>query len=729
MGGKGKDVREREDTIWNLTDLGVEVLWSRRFYRSNRPYGPGASQAYPSVKLLDERLFGAEPEAPQSPAGVEWPEVEGTPQSGQEGTVAEEEGQSPTGPTDRAIDELPMYVPGTAAEESVIFVVAEDEQDAFGAEHCEEIVPSPKATMDVAGDPELEDSFEIDVLVLPDIDSSSHELYRAAIEYRGTAGSFDLGLCMQEVRTCMRHLALPSVTLKALYGLTATQITAKTGAEGGSCLIPFFACPPARIIEEIDFVMPRPALRPFRRAQIAAMIGQSVATPVRFIACVPAPRMTYDPCQPASVPCLDGTTAADALDAPEALPEPEAGPSVGDHAGDVWDLVMPRPALRPFRRAQIAAMIGQSVATPVRFIACVPAPRMTYDPCQPASVPCLDGTTAADALDAPEALPDPEAGPSVGDHAGDVWDLVMPRPALRPFRRAQIAAMIGQSVATPVRFIACVPAPRMTYDPCQPASVPCLDGTTAADALDAPEALPDPEAGPSVGDHAGDVWDLVMPRPALRPFRRAQIAAMIGQSVATPVRFIACVPAPRMTYDPCQPASVPCLDGATAADALDAPEALPEPEAGPSVGDHAGDVWGLEADAGTAAEKPDLDPTCFPDNEQRLEEATEADEELVQIQAIVERISELESFDVTTIKKRFDPKVRQLFDRVNKTLAEIFGPDTPTYWHHRLPSLDTTSIARPSPGELTRWYEDGIFRAIMKLRRIIELLKHDRGQS
>jgi hypothetical protein len=104
-----------------------------------------------------------------------------------------------------------------------------------------------------------------------------------------------------------------------------------------------------------------------------------------------------------------------------------------------------------------------------------------------------------------------------------------------------------------------------------------------------------------------------------------------------------------------------------------------------------------------------------------------------QIRAIMERIDDLRSFDVTTVTERFDPRARELRDSVNSTIADIFGRNTGAYWHHSLPSFDAVRAVRgspkPSPAEVRGSYLEGIDKAVMKLTAIMESLRHRLEQS
>ncbi|OPY79130.1 MAG: hypothetical protein A4E65_01982 [Syntrophorhabdus sp. PtaU1.Bin153] len=94
------------------------------------------------------------------------------------------------------------------------------------------------------------------------------------------------------------------------------------------------------------------------------------------------------------------------------------------------------------------------------------------------------------------------------------------------------------------------------------------------------------------------------------------------------------------------------------------------------------------------------------------------------------RIDDLKSFDVTAIKERFDPGAKALGDAVSNTLATIFGRNTPAYWQHAIPSLDTVLVVvggpKPSPDEVQDAYRRGINEAVAKLTATIETLDEKR---
>ena len=97
------------------------------------------------------------------------------------------------------------------------------------------------------------------------------------------------------------------------------------------------------------------------------------------------------------------------------------------------------------------------------------------------------------------------------------------------------------------------------------------------------------------------------------------------------------------------------------------------------------------------------------------------------ISAIMERIDDLRSFDVAPITQRYDPRVQELCDSVNETIADIFGRDTRAYWQHSLPSFEAShavlGISGRSAGAVRGSYKEGINKAVKKLTALAESLK------
>jgi hypothetical protein len=88
-------------------------------------------------------------------------------------------------------------------------------------------------------------------------------------------------------------------------------------------------------------------------------------------------------------------------------------------------------------------------------------------------------------------------------------------------------------------------------------------------------------------------------------------------------------------------------------------------------------------------------------------------------------IQELDSFDVSTIQRRSDPKMKALAGRVNDIIAEIFDRDSDEYDDYVIYSLDTLPITiggswHPLP-EVQEGYRKGIQLAISKLTSLLAI--------
>jgi len=117
---------------------------------------------------------------------------------------------------------------------------------------------------------------------------------------------------------------------------------------------------------------------------------------------------------------------------------------------------------------------------------------------------------------------------------------------------------------------------------------------------------------------------------------------------------------------------------------------------------------------------------------ERLQAKTlRADDLELQIGELRYRIDDLKTFDVESVDQRFDPRVRALGDTVNNTLADIFGRNTPAYWQHALPSLDSLPVVvggpKLSPEELQDAYRRKIADAISKVTIAIGILEAKLG--
>ena len=91
------------------------------------------------------------------------------------------------------------------------------------------------------------------------------------------------------------------------------------------------------------------------------------------------------------------------------------------------------------------------------------------------------------------------------------------------------------------------------------------------------------------------------------------------------------------------------------------------------------------------------------------------------------RITDLETFDVSTIRERWDPVVEALAQKVDGTLQEILGHGTVEYNQYSVHSLDTLPLVMgggrdPLP-RVIQGYREGIERASLKLKTLKELFE------
>jgi predicted nucleotide-binding protein len=97
------------------------------------------------------------------------------------------------------------------------------------------------------------------------------------------------------------------------------------------------------------------------------------------------------------------------------------------------------------------------------------------------------------------------------------------------------------------------------------------------------------------------------------------------------------------------------------------------------------------------------------------------------IPKLARRISDLEGFDVSTIRRRFDPIVEALANKVDGTLQEILGHGSVEYNEYTIHSLDTLPLVMgggddPLP-QVHKGYQEGIERATLKLKTLKELFE------
>ena len=89
------------------------------------------------------------------------------------------------------------------------------------------------------------------------------------------------------------------------------------------------------------------------------------------------------------------------------------------------------------------------------------------------------------------------------------------------------------------------------------------------------------------------------------------------------------------------------------------------------------------------------------------------------IKKLDRRINDLEEFDISSIRERWDPLIQSLAKKVNSTLQEILGHDTVEYHEYSIDSLDTLPLIMgggPDPiHKVHAGYSKGIERARLKL--------------
>ena len=90
------------------------------------------------------------------------------------------------------------------------------------------------------------------------------------------------------------------------------------------------------------------------------------------------------------------------------------------------------------------------------------------------------------------------------------------------------------------------------------------------------------------------------------------------------------------------------------------------------------------------------------------------------------RIDDLRQFDVNTVTERFDAKTQALKDKVNSTLADIFGHGTVEYRKYDIPKLEDLPMIisrKYHLQEVIRATKKGINNAVIKLKSLKETLQ------
>lgn len=97
------------------------------------------------------------------------------------------------------------------------------------------------------------------------------------------------------------------------------------------------------------------------------------------------------------------------------------------------------------------------------------------------------------------------------------------------------------------------------------------------------------------------------------------------------------------------------------------------------------------------------------------------------LKKIERRIADLEGFDVSSIRERWDPVVEALEKKVNSTLQEILGHDTVEYHEYSINSLDTLPLIMgggPDPiQKVHAGYREGLERERLKLGTLRDIFR------
>ncbi|MFH1821911.1 MAG: nucleotide-binding protein [Methanobacteriota archaeon] len=95
------------------------------------------------------------------------------------------------------------------------------------------------------------------------------------------------------------------------------------------------------------------------------------------------------------------------------------------------------------------------------------------------------------------------------------------------------------------------------------------------------------------------------------------------------------------------------------------------------------------------------------------------------VRSIQRRIDDLNAFDISLVKKRFDPRANALQDKIAATLADIFGNDTAEFRRHSVGSLDNLTVYDErdyTTSQLQAIYKQGIEAAVTQLESLRDLL-------
>jgi uncharacterized protein (TIGR02391 family) len=94
---------------------------------------------------------------------------------------------------------------------------------------------------------------------------------------------------------------------------------------------------------------------------------------------------------------------------------------------------------------------------------------------------------------------------------------------------------------------------------------------------------------------------------------------------------------------------------------------------------------------------------------------------------IERRLKELNEFDIQTIEKRWDSKISAMEEKINNTLAEIFGHNTVEYRNFHISTIDTLPLWMGQGdyplNNVREGYKEGIKDAVIKLTSLKEILQ------
>lgn len=91
------------------------------------------------------------------------------------------------------------------------------------------------------------------------------------------------------------------------------------------------------------------------------------------------------------------------------------------------------------------------------------------------------------------------------------------------------------------------------------------------------------------------------------------------------------------------------------------------------------------------------------------------------------RINDLEGFDVTTMTECYDAKTQALMDKINSTIADIFGHGTVEYYKYLIRSFDDLPMVMGAPRSPLHVVQEankkGIGDAVIKLKSLKETIE------